>query len=126
MAIIDKQDRKIVIIESPFAGDVADNIAYARRCLRDSLLRGEAPFASHLLYTQPKVLDDDVPIERKLGIESGFAFKHIEGALTAFYIDRLWSSGMKEALMYCKRYGLAYTIRKLDEEYFEKIYRGGE
>jgi hypothetical protein len=126
MTIIDKQERKIVIVESPFAGDVADNITYARRCLRDSLLRGEAPFASHLLYTQPNVLDDDVPIERKLGIESGFAFKHVEGALTAFYIDRKWSDGMKEALVYCKRYKLPYTVRKIDEEYGDKIYWGDE
>ena len=36
---------------------------YARACLRDSLLRGEAPIASHLLYTQPVAsLDDSDPV----------------------------------------------------------------
>ena len=45
-----------VIIESPYAGFVKRNEDYARECLRDSLMRGEAPIASHLLYTQPGVL----------------------------------------------------------------------
>ena len=44
---------RLVILESPYAGDVAANVKYARRCVRDSLSRGEAPIASHLLYTQP-------------------------------------------------------------------------
>lgn len=42
-----------VMVDSPFAGDVERNIAFARACLRDCLIRGEAPFASHLLYAQP-------------------------------------------------------------------------
>ena len=46
-----------VVLESPYAGDVAGNIAYARRALADSLARGEAPIAAHLLHTQ--VLDDE-------------------------------------------------------------------
>jgi hypothetical protein len=28
---------RLVILESPYAGDVEANVAYARRCLRDSL-----------------------------------------------------------------------------------------
>jgi hypothetical protein len=38
-----------VILESPYAGDVEANVAYARAAVRDSLMRGEAPIASHLL-----------------------------------------------------------------------------
>ena len=34
---------RLVVLESPYAGDVARNVRYARACLRDSLLRGEAP-----------------------------------------------------------------------------------
>ena len=64
----------LVLVESPFAGDndwvIALNIKYARACLRDSLRRGECPFASHLLYTQTGVLRDKVPEERKLGIKA--------------------------------------------------------
>ena len=40
-----------MILESPYAGRVEENVAYARAAVRDSLLRGEAPIASHLLYT---------------------------------------------------------------------------
>jgi hypothetical protein len=47
---------KLVIIESPYAGEVEANVAYARACMRDSLGHGEAPIASHLLYTQPGIL----------------------------------------------------------------------
>ena len=53
-----------VIVESPYAGDVERNERYARACIRDCLLRGEAPFASHLLYTQAGVLDDTIKEER--------------------------------------------------------------
>jgi len=88
---------KRVILESPYAGDVEKNIAYARRCMKDSLDRGEAPFASHLLYTQKGLLDDNNPIERRKGIEAGFAWlksaqKHV------FYIDHGMSRGMIDAL----------------------------
>lgn len=55
----------LVIIESPYAGDVERNIEYARRRVRDSPARGEAPIASHLLYTQPGIPDDNVPSERQ-------------------------------------------------------------
>lgn len=54
----------LVLLESPYAGNVELNVTYARACMRDCLKRGEAPFASHLLYTQPGVLDDLVPNER--------------------------------------------------------------
>ena len=67
----------LVIIESPFAGDVDTNIKFARACMRDSLDRGESPFAMHLLYTQEGILNDNVPEERNRGIEAGLAWgKH--------------------------------------------------
>lgn len=83
---------KRVIIESPFAGDTAKNTAYARECLLDSLRRGEAPIASHLLY--PQVLDDMDGVERALGIEAGLVWGTCAD-LTAVYLDRGVSSGMR-------------------------------
>ena len=62
-----------VVIESHYAGDVEANLAYAKRCVHDCLARGEAPYASHLLFTQAGILDDLIPEERRRGIESGFA-----------------------------------------------------
>lgn len=89
--------RPLVIVESPFAGDVEYNTAYARRAVRDSLLRGEAPIASHLLYTQPGILRDDVPSERELGIMAGLAW-HYAKVKTVVYVDLHISSGMKKGI----------------------------
>lgn len=86
-----------IIIESPYAGEVERNLAYARAAMRDSLLRGESPIASHLLYTQPGILDDDIPEERELGIKAGLAWSpHVEGVV--FYMDHGMSRGMNLAL----------------------------
>jgi len=90
---------KRVIIESPYAGDIERNIKYARECLKDSLSLGEAPIASHLLYTQKGVLDDDILEERKKGIDSGLAWLEVAD-LHVFYIDLGISSGMKYAVDY--------------------------
>jgi len=83
-----------VILESPFAGDVNKNIRYARACVRDCVTRGDAPIASHLLYTQPGILNDDIPEERQLGIDSGLAWG-TEAAATVLYTDLGVSRGMK-------------------------------
>lgn len=88
---------RLVIVESPYAGEVEANVAYARAAMADCLSRGEAPIASHLLYTQPGVLDDAVPGERALGIEAGLAWGRAADA-AIFYVDRGWSQGMLAAL----------------------------
>lgn len=103
---------KLVIIESPFAGDVIRNTEYAQKCMRDCLKRGEAPYASHLLYTQPNCLDDKDPVERKLGIDAGFAWRGCAD-LTVFYEDLGWSGGMRQGLDDCRIKGLPYEIRTL-------------
>jgi hypothetical protein len=87
-----RQMRRI-ILESPFAGDIAANIDYARACVRDALLRGEAPLASHLLYTQPGILDDYDRNERAHGINAGHAWLHFADAVVV-YTDRGISEGM--------------------------------
>ena len=84
---------KLVIVESPYAGDVEKNVRYARAALRDCLLRGDAPLASHLLYTQPGVLNDDIPSERKQGIEAGLEWGDLADA-TVVYTDLGTSRGM--------------------------------
>ena len=106
---------KRVIIESPFAGDTAANITYARQCVRDSVLRGEGPIASHLLFTQPGILRDDVPSERKLGIEAGLTWCAVAD-YSVFYTDRGWSAGMLDALHRCINSGALFKVRALDGE----------
>ncbi len=87
---------RFVQLESPFGAPDADglvrNIAYALSCMRNSLGKGEAPFASHLLYTQ--MLDDTVPQERHHGIMAGLRIG--EGAeITVVYDDLGVSRGMQ-------------------------------
>lgn len=84
----------LVVIESPYAGDVAVNLEYARAAMRDSLLRGEYPIASHLLYTQPGILDDKLAEERALGIEAGLAWG-VHASRSIVYTDRGVSDGMR-------------------------------
>jgi hypothetical protein len=85
---------KLVILESPFAGDIQRNVEYARACVRDSLLRGEAPIASHLLYTQPGILDDTIPEERQHGIDAGLAWRAVAHG-SVVYTDMGISRGMQ-------------------------------
>ena len=98
---------RLVIIESPFAGrgnsdeertaDAAENLRYLRAAMADCLARGEAPFASHGLYTQPGILDDANPEERRRGIAAGFAWRRVAAA-TVVYVDRGVTSGMRAGM----------------------------
>lgn len=103
---------KLVIVESPYAGEVEENLRYLRECLHDSIKRGEAPFASHGLYTQPGVLDDSKPSERELGIRCGFAWGE-KADLVAFYTDRGWSTGMILGLKRALNTRKAFQVRSL-------------
>lgn len=102
----------LVILESPYAGDVRTNLAYARACMADCLRRGEAPYASHLLYTQPGVLDDTVPEERTLGIEAGLAWG-ARADMTVVYMDRGISPGMKQGVQRANEQGRPVVYRNL-------------
>jgi hypothetical protein len=84
-----------VILESPYAGDVATNRAYLQRCIRDCLSRGEAPFASHQMYTD--ALDDSDPEQRKLGMLAGLRWLWCADAVVV-YSDRGISPGMQWAI----------------------------
>lgn len=99
-----------VIIESPYAGDVEANVDYAREAIADSLHRGEAPFASHLLYTQPGVLDDAVPADRELGMNAGFAW-HDMADLVVAYVDLGMSPGMLAGIRNAKNAGIEVDMR---------------
>ncbi len=106
---------RLVIIESPYAGDVERNVGYARRCLRDSLLRGEAPLASHLLYTQPGVLDDTSPDERRTGIDAGLAWgPHADASV--IYTDLGITPGMATGIARAEGEGRAVEYRTIGGE----------
>jgi hypothetical protein len=42
--------RPVVLIESPYSGGGTEAVRYLACCLLDSVLRGEAPIASHAIY----------------------------------------------------------------------------
>jgi len=103
---------KRVILESPYAGDVERNTKYARECVRHSLAKGEAPIASHLLYTQKGILNDEYEDERALGIDAGLAWKEVaEGHV--FYIDFGISRGMQYAIDYATKNNIEIEYRKI-------------
>ncbi len=108
--------KTLVVIESPYRGLTADetraNVRFARQALAHSLSLGEAPIASHLLYTQPDVLRDHDPDERQLGVAAGLAWlraadRHV------FYTDRGWSTGMLAALAASPKFHSHIYIRGL-------------
>src|SRR5512146_2425464 len=97
----------LVVIESPYgknvdgtradAATVERNLRYLRACMADCFKRGEAPYASHGLYTQPGVLDDAKPEERRRGMEAGFAWG-AKAPLRVVYMDLGITDGMHQGV----------------------------
>ena len=111
---------KRVVIESPYAGDTRRNLVYAKLAMLDSIYKGEAPFASHILYTA--LLDDDDKDERALGLRMGAAWAEAAD-LVAFYIDFGMSVGMMGTLSMLKN-GLIrvpYEERKLSSDVLNSL-----
>ncbi len=116
---------KRVVIESPYAGKIEEDIylneAYGELAMHDCLVNyHESPYASHLLYTRTFVLRDEVPEDRKLGIEAGFCWRDVaEG--TVFYKDLGMTKGMIQGLEDCKQKGKPYEVRSLPDELWERL-----
>lgn len=101
---------RIIVVESPYKPTADRSVApalwleqlhrntrYARAAYRYCLLKcGVAPFASHLNYTQPGVLDDLDPEERILGIEAGLVIARKAGDESWFFVDLGGSDGMAQ------------------------------
>ena len=64
-----KNNKKIVFICSPFAGDIEGNTKRAKRYGRFAISKKVVPVIPHLMY--PQFLYEDDPDERRLGIEMG-------------------------------------------------------
>lgn len=94
------------------AANVAANVSYARACVRDCLKRGEAPIASHLLYTQPGILDDANDEERQIGIRAGLSWLLVAEA-TVVYTDLGVSNGMEQGITAAKALGVSIEYRTL-------------
>lgn len=118
---------KLVIIESPFAADTKEraelHLRYARAAMRDCLMRGEAPFASHLLYTQPGVLDDSDEDERRIGIDAGLEWGYWAD-LVAVYEDLGISPGMQLGIDAAEDRGTRVEHRRLDPATLAAVMEG--
>jgi len=101
---------KLIIIESPYAGDIERNMQYLNLCILDAIKRRESPYASHIMLTS--ALNDADPVERSVGIEVGFAW-HEKADYTVAYIDYGISDGM--------RYGIDNTISLGKEVIYREI-----
>ena len=93
------QQKPLVYICSPYAGDTEGNTRRARLYSRYAALRGAIPVASHLLY--PQFLRDDVREEREIGMDC---------AMTLLALcDEIWvfgehiSRGMAAEIEYAKK-----------------------
>ena len=111
-----RHPRPFVVVGSPWAAvteeGAARNRAYALDALADSLQRGEAPVAPHLLY--PAVLDDAVAAERARGVEAGQALI-ARCALLAVYVDFGISPGMRAEIAAARAAGVPVVFRDMPE-----------
>jgi len=102
-----KNRRKIYVV-SPYAGNVAENVAAAVRYCRKVIDDGYMPVAGHLLY--PQILDDNDPEERDLGLLFGLALLRT--------CDEVWvfgtvSDGVEKEIEEAKR--LKKRVRYMEE-----------
>lgn len=105
----------MVVAESRCAGTGPDREkfeTYAREALRDCILRGEAPIASHVLLASTGVLDDGDPGERAIGMAAGFAWTPA-AELVAVYCDHGISDGMREGIRGAWELGIPVELRTL-------------
>ena len=126
-------DRKAVIsIESPYrppedllgTGEwliiLRRNVNYARALYRYALKQGFAPFASHLNYAQPGVLDDEDEAERWWGIEAGKAVERAAAEQSWFGVDYGMSVGMGYGEKAAKEQGRPTRIIELGPDWEDK------
>lgn len=110
---------RLVILESPYRGkdkyDTERNKAYARRAMHDCFLRGEAPFASHLLYTQPGVLRDEDQTERTLGIVAGLHWG-LRADASVVYVDLGITEGMHKGINSARDAGRVIEFRRIGQQ----------
>lgn len=108
-----------IVIESPFKAteEHSNEVhrAYLERCLRDAVLRGETPYASHKMLTD--AFNDCDPVERRIGINAGLAMARqlvLAGTAQAiFYIDYGWGEGMHGARDLYQKLGISYENRSI-------------
>ena len=104
-------DFRLVVLESPFKGDIERNKAYLDECIHDCIINHkDSPFASHKLYTDS--LDDGDEVERDIGIKCGLAWGEWAQAVVV-YTDYGISDGMKTGIAHYESMGIPVEYREL-------------
>lgn len=103
-------ENKLVYICSPYAGDVQNNVEFAKAACRYAMEQNCTPVAVHLLY--PQFLDDNDPAQREAGLRMGH--RVLEAC------DELWlcgsriSTGMAMELKEAQKLGI--SVREISAE----------
>ena len=116
---------KYVDVETPYRANTEDatkkNILYARACVRDCIMKGEVPFASHLFFTQPGILDDTIQAERDRGIRAGkLLIEGLPDIVTVVYTNLGISEGMQIGINRAKTNGRSIDWRTLPNDWERK------
>jgi hypothetical protein len=121
-------DPILTLLESPFRPsfpressfyrpELQRNIAYAQACMLDSLEHGEAPFLSHLLYTQCWKEGGGL---RERGISASSAWL-LAAQQVVLYEDLGVSAGMSERASLAGANGVSVVRRKLPPDVFRRL-----
>lgn len=95
-------EMKLIYICSPYAGEIENNIRFAKAACHYAMEQGCAPVAVHLLY--PQFLNDAVLSEREAGIRMGL--RVLASCEEIWVCGRRISSGMSREIAEAKRLGL--------------------
>ncbi|PWM29336.1 MAG: hypothetical protein DBX40_00275 [Clostridiales bacterium] len=108
-------NRPFAFVCSPFAGESRTNIKKARSYCRKLYELGYTPIAPHLLF--PQFLEDDIPAERKDGLD--MAQELLRRCRVLVVCGKDISDGMMGEIALAKRLGIVATtlegITKISE-----------
>lgn len=85
---------------------------YLLKCIEDSILKGEAPYAPHVYLPKLKLCDDRTTEGRRIGMEVGQKFLNI-CQLLAVYKDFGISEGMQMEMDTAKNLKIPINIRSI-------------
>ena len=102
---VSAENRTLVYICSPFAGDTENNTLVARKYCRFAVDSGYIPFAAHLFF--PQFLNDGNSTERSLGLSFGNVF--MDKCNEVWIFGSEYSAGMRAE--YARAVSKGYRIR---------------
>lgn len=110
--------RPLVYVCAPYAGEVRENVLYARAAALMAIDEGYAPIVPHLLY--PSVLDDNDPEDRATGLGLDLRLMDACGEVWLFDYKGM-SSGMMAELNYASAKNIPVrTVPAVERKYLDK------